>query len=239
VDWAQADPRVPAAAEVGSRALGGGDRWSDLDLTFAVSPPARVADVLADWSARFEREFQAAALFDLPFRSTIFRVFLLPGTLQVDLSFTPAPEFGPYGPGFRLLFGEAVEREPAPSTSAVHSFGFAVHHAARARIAIERDRPWLAEYWISGMRDETLGLACLARGYEPRYARGADRLDAELKAAFEPALVRGLGRAELLRAFTAAVGLLIAHGAPAGDLATRAVPRLRELLRPDWAAPRA
>jgi hypothetical protein len=34
----------------------------------------------------------AVHLFDLPFLSSLYRVFLLPGSLQVDLSFTPAAD---------------------------------------------------------------------------------------------------------------------------------------------------
>ena len=44
------DERVVAGAAVGSLAAGGGDRYSDLDLTFAVADRARVAEVLDDWT---------------------------------------------------------------------------------------------------------------------------------------------------------------------------------------------
>jgi hypothetical protein len=36
LELARNDARVVAGAAVGSSALGGGDRWSDLDLTFGV-----------------------------------------------------------------------------------------------------------------------------------------------------------------------------------------------------------
>ena len=36
LEWARSDPRVVAGAVVGSLAKQPGDRWSDLDLTFAV-----------------------------------------------------------------------------------------------------------------------------------------------------------------------------------------------------------
>ena len=106
---ADADARVVAGAVVGSLAHGDGDRFSDLDLTFAVADGTAVADVLGDWTRTIAGEFAAVALFDLPSGATIYRVFLLPGCLQFDLSFTPASAFGATGPGFRLLFGEAVE----------------------------------------------------------------------------------------------------------------------------------
>ncbi|HST24554.1 MAG TPA: hypothetical protein VLJ76_01035 [Gaiellaceae bacterium] len=47
---ADEDERVVAGAAVGSLALGGGDRYSDLDLTFAVADGVAIADVLDDWT---------------------------------------------------------------------------------------------------------------------------------------------------------------------------------------------
>src|SRR6201999_1455148 len=84
--WAESDQRVVAGARIGSLAHGPGDRWSDLDLTFAVSDDARIADVLEDWTGKLLAEFDAIRLFDLPSGRSIYRVFLLPGCLQFDLS---------------------------------------------------------------------------------------------------------------------------------------------------------
>ncbi|HEY7834520.1 MAG TPA: hypothetical protein VIG30_13170, partial [Ktedonobacterales bacterium] len=93
-DWvlalAAADTRVTAGAVVGSLALGEGDRWSDLDLTFAVVDGVPVLDVLGEWTRTFAAEFDAVTLFDLSAEASLYRVFLLPGCLQFDLSFTPA-----------------------------------------------------------------------------------------------------------------------------------------------------
>jgi hypothetical protein len=63
------------------------------------------------------------------------RVFLLPGCLQFDLSFTPASKFGASGPKFKLLFGHVVEKPYLQSPSVHELFGYAVHHALRAREA--------------------------------------------------------------------------------------------------------
>ncbi|HWJ43829.1 MAG TPA: hypothetical protein VNR63_00470 [Gaiellaceae bacterium] len=79
------DERVVAAAAVGSLALGGGDRFSDLDLTFAVADGAPVADVLDEWSRTLVEELGAVQLADLERGATIYRVFLLPDALQFDL----------------------------------------------------------------------------------------------------------------------------------------------------------
>ena len=153
---AAADARVVAGAVVGSLAHDAGDRWSDLDLTFAVADNLPVLDVLEDWTRHLVAEFDAAQLFDLPHGASLYRVFLLPGCLQFDLSFTPAAKFGASGPKFRLIFGRSVDQPYAQPPSAHELFGYAVHHALRARFCIERGRYWHAEYWISGTRDDAL-----------------------------------------------------------------------------------
>ena len=86
VAMARADPRIVAGAMIGSLAVGGGDRWSDLDLGFGLADGVTAADVFNDWTPRLERERQAVHLFDLPSLVSLCRVFLLPGSLQVDRS---------------------------------------------------------------------------------------------------------------------------------------------------------
>jgi hypothetical protein len=211
---------------VGSRALGPGDRWSDLDLTFGLAPGVTVAAILAAWTAEVERDFRAVALFDLPHQTSVYRVFLFPGLLQVDLSFTPGHEFGALGPKFKLLFGEAVQRPQMVPPSASHRFGLAVHHALRARISIERGLFWQAEFWISSLRDEALALACLRRGLVAGYARGYDELPDDVRSALTGALVRSLDRAELVRALGVAIEGLLRES---GDLAGRLEGQLREV----------
>ena len=229
VQMAHSDPRVVAAAVVGSRAGGGGDRWSDLDLSFGLAAGTDLYEVLSEWTGAMEREFEAVRLFDLPFLSSVYRVLLLPGSLQVDLSFTPGHEFGALGPGFTLLFGEAVERAHLSQPSAEYLLGMGVHHAVRARICIERDRPWQAEYWISGARDQALALACLRHGVESRNARGYDELPAELAATFPGALVRSIDRAELTRALSCTIDLLVRESAFVGHRHASIEKALREL----------
>jgi hypothetical protein len=94
---AETDGRVVAAAVVGGFADGAGDRWSDLDLTFAVDDGVDVAEVLEDWTQAVAAGLDAVHLFDLQAGAAIYRVFLLPGCLQVDLSFAPASAFGARG----------------------------------------------------------------------------------------------------------------------------------------------
>jgi hypothetical protein len=112
---ADEDERVVAGAAVGSLALGGGDRFSDLDLTFAIADDVAVSAVLDDWTRTLAGELDAVQLADLVRGPTIYRVFLLPDALQFDLSMTPAAQFRPGGPGFRLLFGETAGDMKAPT----------------------------------------------------------------------------------------------------------------------------
>lgn len=232
LNLASSDPRVVAGAVVGSLALHEGDRWSDLDLTFAVVDGVPVLDVLSDWTRTLVEEFDAAHLFDLAAGASIYRVFLLSGCLQFDLSFTPASAFGATGPKFRLLFGEAVEKPYTSSPSPHELFGYAVHHALRARFCIERGRVWQAEYWISGVRDYALHLACLRRDLPARNGRGFDDLPADVRDAFKDALVRSLERDELLRALGVALAGLLREStqeAQIRELAAKVAPQLRDL----------
>lgn len=195
---------------VGSLAVTGGDRFSDLDLTFSVADGVPVAAVLDDWTRRIDEELSATQLFDLPTGSRIYRVFLLPGCLQMDVSFAPAADFdGPL---------------PGPP-DADELFGYGVHHALRARFSIERGRLWLAEYWVSAARDYALSLACVRLGLPARHGRGFDDLPPELLAQYDGAIVRSLDRAELLRALRVAVDALLREG--------RDLPELRSFVEAD------
>ncbi len=229
LDMASSDPRVVAGAVLGSLAHDEGDRWSDLDLMFAVADDVPVTDVLEAWSRTVVREFGAVQLFDLPSGPIIYRVFLLPGCLELDLSFTPASEFGPGGPKFRLLFGDAVEQPYGSPTPAHELFGYAVHHTLHARVAIERGRYWQAEYWISAVRDHGLALACHRRGLDGTYGRDFDRLPAEVVGPFNDALVRSLEPSELHRALGSAVAALLRESAEAGAIAEEVEGQLHEL----------
>jgi hypothetical protein len=57
---AEEDDRVVAAAVVGSLAVdGGGDRFSDLDLTFGIADHVPVTVVLDHWTTRLAEELGA------------------------------------------------------------------------------------------------------------------------------------------------------------------------------------
>ncbi len=231
---ASEDPRIVAGAVVGSMALAPGDRWSDLDLTFAVAAGASVAEVLEAWTKTLTEALAAIPLFDVISGPSHYRVFLLPGCLQVDLSFTPAAQFGASGPKFKLLFGQAAPRPHAPPPDPREVFGHAVHHALRARFCIARGRYWHAHYWLNSLRDCALSLACRRRGLPAHYGRGFDDLPSDVLEAFRGSLTAAFTPDALLRALAVAVEGLLAEGGEAGDLAVRAGPELRTLIAP-WA----
>jgi hypothetical protein len=215
---ADEDERVVAGAVVGSFAAeGGGDRFSDLDLTFAVADHARVLDVLNDWTRVLSRELDAVALTDLQRGPTTYRVLLLPGALQCDLSMTPAGEFRPAGPRFHLLFGETAPGEPAfpAQPDATELFGWGVIYALHARACIERGRLWQAEHYVGAVRDHALSLACLREGTIAVQARGFDDLSAETLARFGGSRVFALEPGTLRTALTTSVAALLREGTDA------------------------
>ncbi len=227
---AASDARIVAGAVVGSLALDEGDRWSDLDLAFGVVDGLPMLDVLEDWTRSLAAEFDAVSLFDLPHGASIYRVFLLPGCLQCDLSFTPASQFGAISPKFKLLFGHAVEKPHVQPPPIQELFGYAVHHALRARFCIERGRYWQAEYWISGARDYALALACRHRGLPASHGRGFDDLPVDVRDLFVGALVTSLERGELLHALGCVIEGLLREAEEVGELAAKVEPQLRKLI---------
>jgi hypothetical protein len=226
--FAEEDERVVAGAAVGSLAVDGGDRFSDLDLTFGIADHVPVAEVLGDWTRALIGERDAVHLADLERGPTIYRVFLLPDALQFDLSMTPAAQFRPAGPRFRLLFGETAAGEsevPTPpvagglfiaTPSIAHDvFGWGVIYALHARACIERGRVWQAEHYVGAVRDHALSLACLRQGVPAMQARGYDDLSAETLARFEGAHVGAVEPGALKAALAASVLALMREGAEA------------------------
>ena len=94
VSMAVADKRVTGAALTGSGALGHEDAWSDIDLAFGVADEVDLPGVIADWSDQIYQEHAAVHHTDVTSGATIYRVFLLSSTLQVDIGFSPASQFG-------------------------------------------------------------------------------------------------------------------------------------------------
>jgi hypothetical protein len=207
---AEDDPAVTGAALIGSEAVDGADRWSDLDLAFGVE--GSLEATMRRWTETIYREFDAVHHWDLPSGSAVYRVFLMPNGLEVDIAFVPAAEFGPHGPSWRTVFGQPAPRTDPPPSSPRDLTGMAWHHALHARACIQRRRWWQAEQWISALRGQILGLACLRLGHPTNsYAKGTHLLPADVTAPLTATLVRGLEAAELARALNAATKALIAE----------------------------
>jgi hypothetical protein len=224
LELAEEDEHVVAGAAVGSLAVGSGDRFSDLDLTFGIVDGVPIAEVLDRWTRSLAEELGAVRLTDLEARPTTYRVFLLPEALQFDLSMTPAAEFRPRGPKFQLLFGEIAPGEPEPPkgglsipTPAVAEdiFGWGVIYALHARACIERGRVWQAEHYVDAVRDHALSLACLRRGLPAAQARGYDELPPEALEGFDGTHVGSLEPDALRGALAASTRALLAEGAQA------------------------
>jgi hypothetical protein len=225
---AEQDERVVAGAAIGSLAVGAGDRFSDLDITFGIADHVPVRDVLNDWTRILIDDLDALLLAELERGATTYRVFLLPDALQFDLSMTPAVQFRPAGPRFRLLFGKTATGEfeggappvagdlfiPTPPV-ADDLFGWGVIYALHARACIERGRVWQAEHYVGAVRDHALSLACLRHGLPAVQARGYDDLPAEILARFDAAHVGEVEPRALRASLAVSVLALMCAGAEA------------------------
>lgn len=228
---AEGDPAVVGAAVTGSQAVDDGDRWSDVDLVFGVEGP--LAPAMRRWTDLIHQDFAAIHHWDLPAGSAVYRVFLLPGGLEVDIGFVPAAEFGPHGASWRTVFGDPVPAKDVGSPSLRELSGLAWHHALHARVCIRRRRWWQAEQWIGALRGHILALACRRLGLPTGYAKGAHLLPADVTAPLHATLVRVLDEAELGRALDAATSALLAElGLVDPALADRLAPVLAPATSP-------
>src|SRR5436190_6321416 len=173
---AASDKRLGGAAVTGSAAVGREDRWSDIDLAFGVTDPGQVGAVLSDFTRLMYERYEVLHHHDVRAGSWVYRVFFLPGTLQVDLASVPQNEFRPLGPTFKLIFGDANQAQSFPPMSAKDVIGLAWLHALHARSCILREKFWQAEYMISVIRDHVMALACMRHGLPAVHGRGLDML---------------------------------------------------------------
>jgi predicted nucleotidyltransferase len=200
LERARADYRVIGAALTGSAASGAQDRWSDIDLFLGIADGIDRSVVLAEWTEWIRVDLGAIHYFDVRVASTVYRVFLLPDGLELDIAFAPAAEFGARGPQFHTVFGAPAAPEDVSPPNLDELIGRGWHHVLHARASIERNKPWQAEYWISALRDHTLALACVRLGERTDFAKGVHRLPREVTAPLEEALVRSFEPDELRRA---------------------------------------
>jgi hypothetical protein len=227
---ARADERITGAALTGSASIGNEDRWSDIDLAFGFAAGADIGAAIADWTAVLYGRHGAISHLDVISGAVTYRVFLLASTLQVDLAFAPAADFGAVAPTFRLLFGTAVRRTPHSPPAAAELIGLAWLYGLHARSSIARGRGWQAEYMISGVRDYVLALACLRHGVPAVQGRGLHLLPTDVTGPLAGALVRAVDGDELTRAFGVVTEALIAEISHVdAELAKRLAGPLREL----------
>lgn len=113
--------------------------------------------------------------------TTLFRVFLLSSSLQVDLSFWTADTFAASGASFRLLFGESNEPRHPRSFAPEALIGMGWLYALHARSSIARGRALQALHMINGVREQIITLACLRHELPAHQGRGVDDLPAGLR----------------------------------------------------------
>jgi hypothetical protein len=200
LELARADPEVTGAAHVGSYVDGGGDRWSDIDINLGIRGGG-LKPALARWTGWLYDGFSARHHWDLPAGAAVYRVFLLPGWLEVDLGFRPETDFGPKGPHWETVFGEAVPAAPTPVSDVDDLLGHAWHHLRLARVGIERGRAWQALHWINGTRDQVIALAASRLGLPALHAKGAHLLPPELTDPLKATLATGLDEPSLRQAW--------------------------------------
>jgi hypothetical protein len=197
---ADADPDVIGAAIVGSHAAGQSDRWSDIDVAFAVTD---VPQALQRWTDWLDQEFGVRHHWDLPAGVSTYRVFLLPGWLEVDIGFKPASDFGARGPNWRTVFGQEVPLPPAPQDGVSNVAGLGWHHAWHVYVCVQRGRWWQAVHWLNALRDQVFALVCLRHGLPTAFARQLHQLPGETTGAFDATLARSIEPDELMRALAA------------------------------------
>ena len=229
---AQVDERIGAAAVVGSGATHREDEWSDIDLALRLGKGLQPAAVIDAWTGRMYKDHGAVDHLDVWSGSTLFRVFLLSSSMQVDLSFWPWETFGASGTSFRLLFGEANEPTSSSSPAPATLIGWGWLYALHARSSIARGRHLQALYMVNGVRDHVVSLACLRHGLPADQGRGVDDLPADVMVTIADTLVRGLRRGDLSTAFANAITALIAEAEQIDPgLASRLREPARELVR--------
>jgi hypothetical protein len=211
---AQEDSNLCGAAHTGSAAMSRVDRWSDIDLALCVKASAAYDQVVAQWTARLYQHHDAVAHMDVMRGPTLFRVFLLKSTLQVDLAFWREENFGAIGPNFRLIFGEAKPSSPEAQSNPHNLIGMAWLYALHVRSSLARGRVLQAEYMLSGMRNHVFELACLRCGVTAKQGRGLDDLPASERETATKCVPRSLDPAELKRAFQKTTEVLVREVGP-------------------------
>jgi predicted nucleotidyltransferase len=184
MDAARASAATVGAALVGSAARGAEDAWSDIDLALQLAPEADEPAVVEEWSALIAERFGLADRFDVFAAERVrYRVFLLPSSLQIDVSFWPHDRFRATEEGFRLIFGTPAEPTSPPAPDVDSIIGMAWLYALHARSALGRGRTWQAVMMLDDLRNQVVALSCVRLDLNPWHGRDADRLPDDERAA--------------------------------------------------------
>lgn len=192
-----------------SAALNREDEWSDIYLALRLIADIDSITVCEPWTAYLYQAQHAIHHLDVRSGPTLFRVFLLADTLQVDLSFWPSERFAADGDAFELIFGAANPPTVTLPPAADGLVGTAWLYALHVRSAIARGRSWQADHMLNGLREQVIALACRRHGLPAYQGRGVDRLPPDLLAELAPTRVHSLDPAELARGFAALTRLLV------------------------------
>lgn len=230
ISAAQKDPNLCGAAHTGSGASARLDRWSDIDLALCLKPDASHERVVGEWTELLYRH-RAVAHLDIMRGPTLFRVFLLEHTLQVDVAFWRAQDFAAIGPNFRLIFGRAGPPHHTPAPDPFSLIGMAWLYALHVRSSLARGRILQADYMLSGMRNHVSELAALRCGVDPHQARGLDDLPGLERDIAASHIPRSLEPSELKRAFQSTMRALLEEVRHAdGEVAIRLSGPLNDII---------
>lgn len=217
---------------MGSGAGGQEDRWSDIDLALRLAPGIDVTATAEAWTQTIAAHLHHVAHVDVWARGALYRVFLLPDTLQVDVSFWRDQDFAAHGPRFRLVFGEANPSAGPVELDTQAVFGLAWLYAIHVRSSLARGRVWQAVFMLNAVREHVIQLACHRHGLPTHEGRGVDDLPADLRQRLLATVPAAVAPTDLREAF-AGVGSLLAEEARYADprSADRLDPVLAELVR--------
>ena len=158
--------------------------------------------------------------------------------LEVDLGFTPSADFTVWAP-VRVIFdrtgtatraaGSAETWSPTPDWGG--EAGFAWHDLLHACLAVMRQKPWQALFYLQRVRNRTLALASERHGFEADEFRHVDELPSHERDPLLATLVPRVDQSSLINAVDVATRVFLEElqrGDPA--IAARLAPPLRELV---------
>jgi predicted nucleotidyltransferase len=113
LELAEKDPRITGAAVTGSAADGREDRWSDVDSYFGVADDVALDSVVSDWTDHLYGKLAARHHFELKVPAAVYRAFLLPSCLEVDLT-AASPERPVLPMGEITIYRWSIRPQPLP-----------------------------------------------------------------------------------------------------------------------------